>query len=337
MKQTLISLAVILVATAICFGLIYERNKKQSALIAACPVDTMMCPDGTSIPRSGKNCEFGACRQDTSGPTVEGKGVIVGALTPDISIPLSIKTITDTPTTNLFVKIKSSVTQLFEQTVDTLGKSVSVGSKEYSKTNTPPYKSPLPITPAINETRYSVKDNTLVDQNNIIIYNLIPNTPENGKDTHVVNAVPVNNIAPVIGAIPVDGLPGKYYLSENSFGTAGNCEFANKIYILDTTTNIKTLLYEENNLTLSPDDPRSCNSEMYLLATENEKLILKYHTVGTNMICDSTWSEPEKTWYLDVTQVEKNSRRYWISPTLSSQAEVSELACRSALTATTTP
>jgi hypothetical protein len=242
--------------------------------------------------------------------------------------------------TTLFTKITSSATSIFKQAADSIGKSVSSGIKETAKT-TPPVQKTAPPTPlAINETRYSVKDGKLVDQNNTVIYTITStsaNSSGNGMDTHIVNAIAVNHVAPIVGAIPVNGLPGKYYLSENSFGSTGGCEFANKIYILDTTTGTKTLLYEENNSLLTSDDPRACNSEMYLLATENEKLILKYHTIGTNMTCDSTWSEPEKTWYLDVTQTEKGSRRYWISPALSGEAEVSEAACRATLGATTTP
>jgi hypothetical protein len=67
---------------------------------------------------------------------------------------------------------------------------------------------------------------------------------------------------------------------------------------------------------------------MYLLATDNEKLVMKYHTIGTNTVCDSTWSEPEKTWYLDVTHLEKGTKRYFISSTLYVKAEEAEAACR---------
>jgi hypothetical protein len=64
---------------------------------------------------------------------------------------------------------------------------------------------------------------------------------------------------------------------------------------------------------------------------------MKYHTLGTNMICDSTWSEPEKTWYLDVTKSENGTRRYYISGARYGEAEVKEAACRAIYDASTTP
>ena len=118
-------------------------------------------------------------------------------------------------------------------------------------------------------------------------------------------------------------------MSENSFGpNQAECLFSNKIYIFDTTTNSKTLLYEENNSTLSKDDQRACNSEIYLLATDNEKLVLKYHTINTNMTCESTWSEPDKTWYLTVTSLANGMGRYYISPEKYGTAEAYEATCR---------
>jgi hypothetical protein len=331
MKQTLISLGIILLATAICFGLIYNRNKKQSALLNACPADVMVCPDGSSVPRSGPSCEFGVCKQESvssSDPTQ----VALSQSAPTTETNQTQKT----PSSGAFTNIATSITSVFNKVT----KGISSASPEKNQATVQNTPSPSPkntqpqAPPAINETRYSVDNNHLVDQNNNVIYTF---PPSSSTETHVVNAVAVNQVAPIIGAIPVTGLPGKYYLSENSFGGNGGCQFSNKIYILDTSTGAKILMYEENNTILGIGDPRGCDREMYLLATDNEKLILKYHTLNTNMICDSTWSEPENTWYLDVTHIENGTRRYWISPTLSSQAEDLETTCRSNLEAATTP
>ena len=81
--------------------------------------------------------------------------------------------------------------------------------------------------------RYFIEKNNIIDENNTVIYT-IPSSSNSssGWTTHIVDVIPVNNVAPIIGAIPVTGLPGKYYLSENSFGDIGSCQFSNKIYIL---------------------------------------------------------------------------------------------------------
>ena len=54
------------------------------------------------------------------------------------------------------------------------------------------------------------------------------------------------------------------------------------------------------------------------------------------MTCDSTWSEPDKTWYLDVTKLDTGSKRYYIAPALYTEAEQKEEACRAQM-ATSTP
>lgn len=320
-----------------------------------------MCPDGTSVPRSGPHCEFAVCKQEIPSymkeePTSTNNSTSSETIAPfNTTSPLATieKTTTKkTSSTNLFKKITGTASSLFQGTASNLGNTLSTGIIETKSTAPTPGQPQTPTTAtntttqetlqSISEKRYNVVDNKILDEHNNIIYTL-PATSANSSgsnlDTHVVNVIAVNHVAPVVGAIPVTGLPGKFYLSENSFGTVENCRFINKIYILDTIANTRTLLYEENNFTLSLDDPRACNNEMYLLATEDEKLILKYHTIGTNMVCDSTWSEPEKTWYLDVTKPENQTRRYVISPTLYSKAEESEAKCRADLetASTTTP
>ncbi len=353
MKQTLIYLGIILGATALAFGLIHARNVHQASLVSQCSTDVMVCPDGSTVPRSGPNCEFGICKQTPPSSIEEKVTEAVATTSTSSQIPFSTKKTTSQPTkpqptTNLFTKLSAAASVVIESVTGAIGNNVATGIKETSSVtnNTPSQQKNTSNTPpqqqnVIDETRYTVKNNKLVDQNNNVIYTLPPSNTSGSSgppmETHVVDAVKVNTVAPIIGAIPVSGLPGKYYLSENAFGQEGACLFANKIYILDVTTGEKTLMYEENSTTLSQEDPRACNSEMYLLATENEKLILKYHTIGTNMVCDSTWSEPEKTWYIDVTNLSKGTRRYVISVTSYTEAENYEATCRANLEATSTP
>jgi hypothetical protein len=190
--------------------------------------------------------------------------------------------------------------------------------------------------------KYIVVDGNIVTADNKVIYNIPPEVygsasgGSNWTNT-VVSVTAVGIVPPVVGAIPVENLPGKFYLSTNSFGDMEQCQFSNKIFILDTIANTTTLIYEENSSTLTKDDPRACNSEIFLLATDKEKLVLKYHTIGTNTLCDSAWSEPEKTFYIDVTKLQtEGMKKYTIPASLSNSAEQEEEACRALLSATGT-
>ncbi|MDQ5962387.1 MAG: hypothetical protein QG653_194 [Patescibacteria group bacterium] len=190
--------------------------------------------------------------------------------------------------------------------------------------------------------KYIVVDGNIVTADNKVIYNIPPEvygSASGGSDwtNTVVSVTAVGVVPPVVGAIPVENLPGKFYLSTNSFGDMEQCQFSNKIFILDTIANTTTLIYEENSSTLTKDDPRACNSEIFLLATDKEKLVLKYHTIGTNTLCDSAWSEPEKTFYIDVTKLQTEGMRKYVIPlSLSNNAEQEEEACRNLLSATGT-
>lgn len=349
MRKTLISVAMVSVAVIAVSGAVYVYKKKQIPLTPACPVDVMMCPDGTSVARTGTLCEFGVCKQELPSYMQE-------VTTPEIVATTSSSTVaqpeqkippkTSQATTNIFTKITQSVSTVFKQATGALSKDVASGVKETSSAianNRAPAQqnTQQPTSPIIDETRYTIDNGTIIGQNNTPIYTipLFNNSSGQGTttETHLVNVVPIGTVAPVIGAIPVGGLPGKYYLSENYFSGNEECKFANRIYILDSKTNTRTLMYEENSTTLTEDDPRACNNEMYLLATEDDKLILKYHTLDTNMECDSTWSEPEKTWYITVTRPQEGTRRYSISPALYTKAEVVEEQCRLQLEASSTP
>ena len=343
MKQTLLALLVIVLGAALTFFLINKRSSDQVALTPQCPTDTMMCPNGSAVPRSGPQCEFAVCSQELPS-YMKDTTVVFPAATTSTQPPENVSS------SSYLKKLSSKTESLVRFIKKTIQEDVSIGLQETS--NTPPSKTSSARNPStavtvstpqaksdIDETRYVVMNNTIIDQNNQVLYTFPANSssPSSGyTETHIVNVVPVNTVAPVVGAIPITGLPGKYYLSENSFNANSECKFANKIYILDILANTRVLLYEENSETLQQEDPRSCTSEMFLLATEAEKLILKYHTVGTNMICESTWSEPEKTWYLDVTRPERGTKRYPISYALYQEAEAKESVCRQNVQATST-
>lgn len=301
--------------------------KNKSPVQEACPTDVMMCPDGSSVSRGGAMCEFGVCPQEIPVYMEQPQAT---ATTQEIK-KTSSQPSSATQPVSVFQTIKKVITAVItkpkeEQSLVEPGKpSPQAQNKEAQYLPTTPKEKEV----GLNETRYTIVNGKLTDTNNQTIYTLPPTTPPSSSwTTHTVNAVAVSNVPPVIGAIPIDGNPGKYYLSENSFGNLEACEFSNRIYILDTVAKTKTLMYEENTTKLQEEDPRACHSEMYLLATENEKLILKYHTIGTNMTCDSTWSEPEKTWYIDVTKLELGTRRYYIAPSFYTKAEELEQECR---------
>ncbi len=212
--------------------------------------------------------------------------------------------------------------------------SIAPSSYVNNQPSSPSVNKPLPPKDFAGE-KYIVIDNNIVSTDNKVIYNIPSqvidniNSTSTGWTNTIINVVPVGTTPPIVGAIPVENLPGKYYLSHNSFGDLSKCEFSNKIFILDTITNETTLIYEENNTTLSKDDPRACYSEIFLLATDKEKLVLKYHTIGTNTSCDSAWSEPEKTFFIDVTKLlTEGMKKYLIPENLSSTAEQEESACR---------
>lgn len=349
MKKTTTSLTIVIGVLILIGGsVLYVRSKPSktqplpspsSKKTKACTPDIMLCPDGSSVIRNINTCSFPACKQELPSYMIPASQQKNSMLTP---LPPVKNQSTKTKLANIEQPKKDVVTLLKEgmASLFSLGETpVNTQPSPSLQTKTTP--APLNETNlfGINETRFSITNNTIVDNANKIIYTL-PKQSANSfssgvvLDTHAVNAVQVNQVAPVVGAIPVDGLPGKYYVSVNSFGNTNNCQFSNRIYILDTVTGKQTLMYEENSMTLSKDDPRSCNSEMFLLATQGEKLILKYHTLDTNMVCDSTWSEPEKTWYLNVTKPENGTKRFYISGELYSQAEHYETACRAKLTTT---
>ena len=59
MKELL--LGVVLIVIVGVGGLVYRNAVEHPLQPIACPMDAMMCPDGTSVGRTGSSCTFGEC------------------------------------------------------------------------------------------------------------------------------------------------------------------------------------------------------------------------------------------------------------------------------------
>lgn len=334
-------------------GLYYHQQQSNKKSLYSCPTDVMACPDGTYLQRTGPNCEFALCKQDVPSymkKPEEKISSVVEQKNPTDSFFRNFprdpqRTSQRKVPTTFFDAVTSKTVSTIETMTSTIANTIGNGVVATSQSivkNSQPETSQSQQPSSTDETRYQVIDNTIVNSSNTPLYTIPQTSGGGGSSTstwqnHEVNVVPIGQVLPVIGAIPIDGAVGKFYLSENSFGNIEECEFSNRIYILDTLAGTKTLMYEENSSTLSKEDPRACNSEMYLLATEGNKLVMKYHTIGTNMTCDSTWSEPEKTWYLTVDHLNYGTYRYVISYDLYTKAQELEDSCRAGIEGTTTP
>lgn len=333
-----------------------SQTKSPSNKEHTCTQVPKICPNGTRIYRTGLSCLFPDCPTEVittkknlntttststqiSTTTTISENLIKQNVTPEV-----VK-----ENESIFSKIASSVSSAINSVTSSFSKNSSVVSYSSTDNSTPPSTyvsssstSPYKQLPPENFAgeKYIVKDGVILSTDNRLIYTIPQEVINNvsssqpGWTNTIINVVAVGAVAPVLpnNAIPIEDLPGKYYLSQNSFGNIQECEFSNKIFILDTIADTVTLMYEENNTTLAHDDPRACNSEIFLLKTEASNLILKYHTIGTNTLCDSAWSEPEKTFYLDVTKLRtEGMKKYSIPDNLSTGAEAEEEACRAGL------
>ncbi len=67
-------------------GLVYRNAVEYSARPIACPVDALVCPDGTSVSRTGPSCTFSSCLP----PNVSLAGVGISFALPDgfVAVPL---------------------------------------------------------------------------------------------------------------------------------------------------------------------------------------------------------------------------------------------------------
>ncbi len=342
-KQLLISLSVVIVGGSVLLGLVY-RNKSED-IGEMCPLEVMVCPDGSTVSMSGPNCEYGVCKQVVSSLTneaatdevtaaeTETASISTGPAKPTPAAPETLK-----EKTSLFSTIIQNIVQVTDKVASSFSPEPQQSQSNNPQSNQPEgvtMPTPQPSTSTLNEERFTIENGSIVDSTGSTIATIpssgSSSTGTTSWETTIVNAIEVGQTPPVVNGVPVIGSTGKYYVSENSFGSAEDCEFSNRVYILDTVAETYTLLFEENSSTLSKDDPRACNSEIFLLATEDEKLILKYHTLNTNMTCESTWSEPDKTWYLDVTNLSSLMKRYQITSERYSQAETEEITCRAAL------
>lgn len=339
----------------------FTKNVPQK-ITQTCPQETKVCPDGTTVARVGTDCGFVMCPvEDISPSQIEMKEVTqatsteTGSTSP-VQIHTTPKVTQATPvkTPTLVTPKKSSnpittIVSMISATVNNFSVAFNINQSGNPNDANIPASTYIPSTNQENVVykplppknfageKYLVKDGNILSNDNKVIYTLPPEVINSvistnaGWTNHTINVVPVGTVPPLVNAIPITDLPGKYYLSENSFGNIEACEFSNKIFILDTYANTVQLMYEENSSTLKPEDPRACNSEIFLLATEANKLILKYHTIGTNTLCDSAWSEPNKTWYLTVDKLHEKMTIYPIPETLYFKSEDEEAACRAKL------
>lgn len=361
-------LAVVIISALPKTAQVIRTHLEPQKKLSSCAEDTKICPDNSIVTRVSPSCDFAMCPSisiaSTSPLTEENVSLATTSTATEITHqePQTIsknteetKTVTVTKTA-INEKVVTSVISVLKNIVNT------VTSPFISSNNIPtggnPHDATIPASTYITSSsselqtsvykalppsdfagqKYLVKDNNILSNDNKVIYTIPPevisavSSPNTGWTNTTINVIPVGTVAPILNAIPIKDLPGKYYLSENSFGNIEACEFSNKIFILDTYTNTVTLMYEENNTTLSHDDPRACNSEIFLLATEDNNLILKYHTIGTDTLCDSAWSEPDKTFFLDVTKLRTEGMKHYTIPEgLSATAEQEEEACRTKL------
>lgn len=364
-KKFIYYFLIVVVIGSLPIGVSLLRSRTKPA-IQACTLEVKICPDGSSVGRTGPKCQFTLCpiKINTSTSSLETFTATSTKLATTTSITQTTSTLVTLVLPKTIPAKKPQTTSVISLVVSSLQSSISsvvtavtspfkkqtpsvinyypssiIPPSTYvtsSSTQTSVYK-PLPPEDFAGE-KYLVKDGIIVSNDNKIIYTIPPEVVAAVSSSNVgwtnttINVVPLGTVSPLLNAIPIKDLPGKYYLSENSFGNMAACEFSNKIFILDTYTNTVVLMYEENNTTLSLDDPRACNSEIFLLATEGSKLVLKYHTIGTNTLCDSAWSEPEKTFYLDVTKLNNEGmKKYNIPADLTITAEQEEDACRAKL------
>lgn len=77
MKTTWIIIGAVVVALIGWFLLSHVNKGSQEPIAVACPTDAMICPDGTSVGRTGPKCEFAACPQ-VLGETVATTTLAIG-------------------------------------------------------------------------------------------------------------------------------------------------------------------------------------------------------------------------------------------------------------------
>jgi len=247
----------VLLIIAVGSGFVFVQTKSDgAAVLRGCTMEEKICPDGSSVGRTGPKCEFSNCPSP---------------------IP---------PTTT------------------------SVGTSSVRK---------------VNEITYVIKDGKLVSyfSQESSLYDF---------PSDLIKQLGIKSVGWGNGnAAPIEGSSDKYYLGVSSVGKSETCEFSNKIYILDTHTGTAKLFYEENNKTLTKDDPRACNKEMQLLGSEGNKLVISYHTLETGGVCDNIWGFPDTTWYLNTAAPTEGTKKYEIPTDLYERAQREMKKCQEGL------
>lgn len=65
-----VAIILIIAGVLVLAGGVYFWQKSKAPNQIACPMDAKICPDGSSVGRTGPNCEFTACPLSTSTPSI---------------------------------------------------------------------------------------------------------------------------------------------------------------------------------------------------------------------------------------------------------------------------
>lgn len=112
-KQQLLTAAGLIIVVLAVVG-VFLGSSHQTPIIA-CTTEAKICPDGSSVGRTGPNCEFAAC--SASGNTSDTKGILSGTMTIGPVCPVERIDHPCTPTPEMFAAnkvfvYKNNTTQL---------------------------------------------------------------------------------------------------------------------------------------------------------------------------------------------------------------------------------
>jgi hypothetical protein len=84
-KSPLLLAAIILIAISLIATLIYIFGSQLFITPKACTMEAKICPDGSSVGRTGPNCEFSACPVATATPTDTASPTVSPVMSPTAS------------------------------------------------------------------------------------------------------------------------------------------------------------------------------------------------------------------------------------------------------------
>ena len=168
MQNKPLILGAVLVVLVLAGGF-YLNSKKEPGAVA-CTMEAKVCPDGTSVGRSGPACEFSEC-PTTEQPTKTGVGIgetvsVSGVAFTPLEVTQESRCASDVTciqagTVQVRTKVVTGATS--QEMVLTLGTSVSFGGKQIQLVTASPYPiSTHRIQPAEYQFTFSVSDGTKV-------------------------------------------------------------------------------------------------------------------------------------------------------------------------------